>query len=342
MSTVATAEQPATIPVTQAPMTLREHIDAAEKGLTELPNPAALVVPVVEEPVDPELQAAVDAVEAPKAEETPQEKAARTKRNQGIADKAIKTRLAHARDREKERADRAERELTDLRQRQQAPPVALQGQPQPARAVQPSGHDGAHPDDPEPTLDAFGDTTDPYVEWTRARTDWAARREVRRAQVAARDASRAGQAEERRITALRAFDTHAAELRTTEPGFDAAIEHLDLSGPMQAVIFGSGALGPHLALALTKDPVLHARLLTLSPAEQFVELGAFKASVTAARTAAATPPKPVTSAPAPPAQTVGGASATPEVDTRKGVPFKDHNRIENEREAEARRQGRRY
>lgn len=332
--TTGTVEQPA------APMSLRDHI-AAEEPAKASAAAAPVVVKVetpavVDEPIDPELQQEIDTVEAPQAEETPADKRARTLKNRASAEKAIKTRLANQR-------DEARRERDELRQKLQTqpPPAAAQpATPQPARAARPV-YDGTHPDDPEPTLESFGDNPDPLVEWTKARTDWAARRVVRQDRHASRQASEAASMEQSRLTALRAFDTHANDLRTTEPTFDAAIANLDLSGPMQAVIFGSGALGPHLALHLAKDPAEHARILALPPAAQFVELGIAKATVIAARKAS-TAPQPVTQVPAPPSQTVGGHAPAAELDTRKGVPLKDHIRIEEAELAERRARGLRY
>ena len=331
-------ETPISAPL--APMTLREHIAAEDASVGGALTPKPVETPVIEDPVDPEVEKEIDALQAPEPEETPAQKRARTIANREKAEKAIKTRLANQRDEARQKAERLEREITELRRT--APVAAPAAAPQAAKPVTPV-YDGADPNDPEPTLEAFGDKPDPFVEWTRAHSKWSARVEVRKSDYARDRASRSEAATQSRVAALRAFDAHATELRKTEPTFDAAINDLELSRPMQDVIFSAGELGPHLALHLAKDSQTHSRLLTLPPAQQYVELGIVKAAVTAARTkAAAPPPPPVTSAPAPPSQTVGGVSAATVPDTRKGVPFKDHVRIENEREAEARREGRRY
>lgn len=334
------------VPVT--PMSLAEHIAAEEApAAAAAPAPVAPIVddttPDPDVEANPELKTEIDALEPPKPEETPAEKAARTKRHKASAQKGLVSRLANQRDRERTRASDLERENLELRRRLEPPPPDGTNRPtttQPARAAQPA-YDGRDPKDPEPTLDAYGDQPDPFVAWTAARTDWAARREIRKDQHVRHEASVRTEIQQSRVAALRAFDTHAAALRKTEPGFDAAIEHLTLTPPMQAVIFNSGEAGPALALALARDPALHQRLLSLPPAAQFVELGAFKATVQARHTAPAAPP-PTTQAPPPPSALASGAAAAADVDTRKGVPLKDHIRIEEAEIAERRKRGYRF
>lgn len=329
------------------PMSLAEHIAAEEAPAAAAT--AAPVAPIADDTTpDPDVEASpdlkqeIDALEPPKPEETPAEKAARTKRHKASAQKGLVSRLANQRDKERTRASDLEREVLDLRRRLEPTPPAAQPPPQPARAAQPA-FDGSDPADPVPTMDQFGDQPDPFVAWTAARTDWAARREIRKDQYARHEASVRATVQQSRVTALRAFDTHATELRKTEPGFDAAIEHLTLTPPMQAVIFGSGETGPALALALAKDPALHQRLLSLPPAAQFVELGAFKATVQARHAAPAAPP-PTTQAPPPPsALASGAAAASAAIDTTKpGTKLSDHIAVEEAEIADRRKRGHRF
>lgn len=333
-----------------APMSLRDHIAAEEPPAAQPAAPvvAPIVAPIVE-PLDPdvaanpELAAEIDTLEAPPSTETPQEKAARTKRHKAAAQRGLVSRLANQRDKERTRATTAERERDELRQRLQTPPVASPGQPQPARAAQPPTYDGSHVDDPEPTQAQFENAPDPWLATERAHADWRARKVVRQSNYAAHQASQMGQADQRRTEALRAFDTHAKDVRVEDPGFDAAIEHLELSGPMQAVVFGSGELGPRIARALAKDPAEHQRILALPPQAQFVELGALKATVHAARAKAAATPEPVTQAPSPPSQTAGGTAAAASIDTTKpGTALKDHIQVEEAEIADRRARGLRY
>lgn len=342
MDVAATVDQPI------APMTLREHI-AAEEPAKALPGivPAVSQVDATPDPdveASPELATEIDTLEAPKAEETPQEKAARTKRHKSAAQRGLVSRLANQRDRERDRAATAERERDELRQRLQTPPAAREGQPaQPVKAGTPAVYDGRHPNDPEPTEDTFANDPDPFRAHERAHADWRQRKQLRQVHYGQQQASLQADAHARRVDAIRAFDTHATELRKAEPGFDAAIEHLDLTVPMQAVIFGSGELGPHIALALAKDSAAYQRIAALKESPQaLIELGAFKATVGLARKSAAESPTPVTQAPAPPSQTAGGAAAAAEPDTRKGVPLKDHIRIEEAEIADRQRRGYRY
>lgn len=330
---------------TPPPMTLREHI-AAEEPAKALPGAAPVVAPVVDATPDPDVESnpdlakEIDALEAPKPEETPQERAARTKRHKASAQKGLVSRLAHQRDKERERASNLEKEVLDLRRRFDPTPAAKTGQPQPKAGA--PAYDGSHPGDPEPTDEQFATAPDPWLAKERAHADWRARKELRKVEVGKQQHSLAVEADTRRTTALRAFDTHANELRKVEPGFDAAIEHLNLTPPMQAVIFGSGELGPHIALALAKDPATYQRIVALPPQGQLIELGAIKATVGAARAKAAESPIPRTQAPAPPSALAGGVAAAAEPDTRKGVPLKDHIRIEEAEIADRKKRGYRY
>src|SRR5215212_8672223 len=101
-------------------MSLRDHIAAEEApAAAPVPTPAVVADPTPDPDVvaDPELAKEIDALEAPTPEETPAEKAARTKRHKASAQKGLVSRLANQRDRERTRATDLEREVLDLRRR---------------------------------------------------------------------------------------------------------------------------------------------------------------------------------------------------------------------------------
>lgn len=321
---------PAMVPLGQA-RSLDEYREARSKGLTEIPAPTAKPadtpapadeVPDPEVEADPELRAAIDELEAPTEQETPQEKAARTRRNKEAARKGYATRLQN-------KLSKLAAENEALRKQQTRPaapsepqaggdPAAQRPAPQPPAPPRRPEYDGTHADDPEPTPEQFADSNDPFVEWTKAHNRWSARAEVRRNNYYQQQATQQAQSQTRKVEALRAFDSHANELRKEEPGFDAAIADLELSEPMQEVIFGAGKLGPRMALHLAKNPDIHRRLLAMPERQQLFHLGRIQAAVTAvsAPKPAAPAAPPITQAPAPHTPVGSAAQASSRFDIK--------------------------
>lgn len=309
-TTTATA-QPATPPPVGELTDLSAYRELKSKGFPEAPaTPAAPVedAPDPEVEGNPELRSEIDAIEAPKAEETPQEKAARTRRNKEAARKGYATRLANKAHTATERAERAERELAELRQRGTPQPGSGPAAPQATAPV--ARTETTDPSDPEPTLEAFmkahPDHADPYAGLQRDLAKWDRRQEAR-----AESAKQSEQqANKSRADAITVFDGHAESLRRVHADFDAKVNALDLTGPMASVVFGTGELGPRIAYHLATNPDLHRRIASLPSAAQFIELGEVKATVSAAAKAAKETPPPVTAAPAPHTP-VGGTALAP-------------------------------
>jgi hypothetical protein len=310
-TTTATGTPAPTMPVASL-SDLSAYREAKSQGITEVPNPAA--TPAVEDAPDPEvegdpeLRKEIDALEAPKAEETPQEKAARTRRHKEAARKGYATRLANKAHSATERAERAERELAELRQQGNLQPGSGPAAPQATAPV--ARTETTDPSDPEPTLEAFmkahPDHADPYAGLQRDLAKWDRRQEARADQAKQSEQ----QANRSRADAITAFDTHSDPLRRVHADFDAKVNNLILTGPMATVVFGAGELGPRLAYHLASNPDLHRRIASLPAAAQLLELGEVKATVSAAAKAAKETPPPVTAAPAPHTP-VGGAALAP-------------------------------
>lgn len=332
-----TPETPATIPVQQAPLSLREHIDAADKGLTEVPNPAVKVTPKPTEAATPEQEA--DSV-TPDAEVS---EAARLLRKNRADERKAKIQREideKVREREQTRAD-LERERTELARLRQEREALTRG-PEPRQATA-----GAHPAgttdprDPEPREEDFQD----FTQFIDARSSWRVREEMRRqhqhgrARVAREASDRAAME-----TASKLDEQHTVT-REKYADFDAVSDQVlaPLRGTPRGLDVGqflaSSDVGGEIVYRLGKDKdAMKVVLAAPNRAALHRALTHVETSILAPRKA----PKPVTEAPAPPAQTVGAGSTATDVDTTKGVSFKEHNRIENEREIEARRQGRRY
>lgn len=290
---------PETIPITDLP--LPDYRKARDEGKTEVPNPAKPPEPDPEP--DPDLQAAVDEIEPPAAEETPQQRSARTKKHREAAIKARVTKLAKARDAERQRAERLERELQQLRTRPPAPNP-------PDRVDRPTAeaYDGADPKDPEPEPKDY----DSDYAWTRAHARWAARVERRIADHAARESYRTRVAAERADADRQAFVSGQQTLKerieaykTTHPDFDAKTTNVEYSLLTHRVLMRSDE-GPAIAEYLADTPDLNAQIRDWSqtdPERALIALGRVEAEILARRKA---PPKPST-APAPPARTLDGS-----------------------------------
>jgi hypothetical protein len=345
MEQQTTAPQGETTPQPAATMPLGDvsnldvYREGKAKGLTEIPNPAAK--PAADPPVedapdpevesDPDLRQAIDELEAPKDNETPAEKAARTRRHKEAARKGYATRLQN-----KAAKLTAENEALRRQIQTRSAPSEQPGGGDPA--ARPTGarpaarpeYDGSHPKDPEPTLDQFGDTNDPLVEFTRAHNEWTARKAERRIEYRQTQNAKRTEAQTRFVEDVKSFDAHANDLRKTDPGFDAKVADLELTRPMWGVITKAGQLGPHIALHLASHPDVHRRLLTLSPAEQLIEMGEIKATVTAVRASKSAPAaSSVTAAPAPHQPVGAAASASARFDPSTTTNLDDYRRAKS-------------
>jgi hypothetical protein len=308
--------------VTQAPLTLREHIDAAEKNLSDVPNPAA---PKVDPPVADEKVAEQEA-DSTKPDAELSEAGRKLRGNRLDARKA----KLHTEITELNELLRLRKELREQIAPAQAP---QQSAPAPPSVV-------ADPRDPEPTFESFVAANpthpDPYAGWNRALAAWDRRQEA----LAADLTRQQQQAQVAQRTALSTYESRASEVRAKHSDYDAVtqpfIEQYANHPYSQAVagFLAHEPLGAQVLYHLAKSPDV-ANALFAPGVNPFVELGAIKATVLAASRPVTTP---VTSAPAPPSQTAG-AGATATHDDPNTRSFKDHLRIENEREAERRARG---
>lgn len=191
---------------------------ARAKGETYDPNPAAKPAESVEEDpdvkADPDLAKEIDEVEKPKPEETPAEKAARTRRHKEAAIKQRITKLAKARDAEKDRADRVERELHDLRSRQAPPPQ------------QPSAQADTRP---KPTLkdfplEKFKDEDDPYIAQSAALAEAVSDWKWEQREAAAAQSRQREQADQDTARTVAAHDTRVTEAKARIPDYDAVVQ----------------------------------------------------------------------------------------------------------------------
>jgi len=318
-------------------MTLREHIRTEERvqqGLEPEPAPVEAPVEATAPVVTPEEEVEHEATSAKPDQEVSQ--AARTLRKNRAAER--KARIAAEIDdklteRNQIRAEleRERAELARLRAERTAAPAAA-----PTRA--PAGTD---PSDPEPDESTYAQ----YTDFVKDHTRWAAREELRVQQFQARaraEQRTATQAAEQVAETLTAQHTAARE-RFSD--FDAVIDPVITRlrdtprGADMGDFLAASEVGAEIVYRLGTDPAALEAVTTASTRVALLrELARTEAKILASKSA----PKPVTKAPAPPSQTVGARANAAEVDTRVGVAFKDHVRIENARELEAKQQGRRY
>jgi hypothetical protein len=319
-SAAPTSETPATppamVPLGQAP-DLESYRKARDAGLREVPNPAAPqaepvddVAPDPEVQANPELQDAIDELEQPTDNETPAEKAARTRRHKEAARKGFATRMANKATRAEQRAADLERQLADARRQTPAGSADSTAAPAtpPARPVE------TDPADPEPTLDTYAaqhpDDPDPYAGYVRALAKWDRRQEAKAADAKATER----QTHAARERAVQSFAEQSATARAAHADYDAALDRFSAQiagNPREAVLAHVAAQpgGAELVYHLGTHPEdLRAVLSTRSPDALLLALGEMKANVTAAAPPKAPAAPPVTPAPAP--HTPVGASST--------------------------------
>lgn len=325
-------EQPLTqTEIPAAPMSLREHI--ALETRTEAPAQAATAVA---EPVAPA--------------ESPEQEASSVKPDAELSEAARVLRKNRASERkaqiQREIAE-AVRERNVLREevarfRSEREQFAREAQPaRPATAPRTA----ADPNDPEPALEQFADAPDPYSAYIDAKARWATRQEHRALQQKAHETRQRGEVERTARETASQLESLEAKAREKYEDFDAVMVSLTdayrghPAGDAIARAVAQSKVGEDLAYYLGTHPDEVQSAVKGGPSEFFRVIGRIEASLSAPPKET---PKPITKAPAPPAQTVGAHATAHEVDTRKGVPLKDHIRIEEAEIAERRRQGYRY
>ena len=287
---------PATIPLGQAP-SLRAFEEARSKGLKEIPNPAAKTdAPDPDVEADPELRKAIDELEPSKPEETPAEKAARTRRHKEAAIKSRITKLAKARDEQKTAREQAEAELTEWRSgRRTAQPTPAP--PQPVKAGEPASKT-------EPTLKdfplaQFKDEEDPYAAQSAALNRAIVKWELDQRDTATRESRQREQADQESRDLAKAFDESFVEARTRIPDFDAVVSQAEFprtpATPALLDLVMRSPVKADMAYHLAKHPEITTRLLESRTRDALTfAFAEVQADVKAALKAKEKPPAPPT------------------------------------------------
>lgn len=324
--TAQSSEPPATLPIGQAP-DLASFREAKSKGLTEIPNPAAkpsVALNPDEAPDDevennPDLRAEIDTLETPKDNETPAEKAARTKRHKEAARKGFVTRIQN-------KNQRLEQENRELRQRldRPAPPASERRPADAAHRPASQAETITDPNDPEPTLESVTakhpNDPDPYARLQRELAAWDRRQERRDAE--AREQTR--QAEQRATETRTRLEQQAESGRGVHRDYDAKLSALGqlLDGHPADVVIAD-------ALAGIDDPKVGGELLyqlasKLDDLKTAVRggraslirfIGRLERDITAAAEKPA--PVPISAAPAPHKPVAAASSASTSFDPTK-------------------------
>lgn len=204
----------------------------------------------------PEPTATAEPVAEPKPEET---KPPKTFTQQEL-DEILEKRLA------KERRKREELS----RRLQVTEELALRSRPEPKQEAKPV-------DSGEPQRDRF----ESYEAYLEARAEWRADQKVEQ-RFKAREAEATNQrAAQSQQEAAQRFREHAAKVASEIEDFEdvLAASSAPLSQAMANAITRSGELGPRIAYHLAKNPDEARRIAALDPAEQAMEIGFLKASV---------------------------------------------------------------
>lgn len=282
----------------------------SETPTQDTPSPASQVDETPDPDIegDPELRAEVDKIEAPKENETPAEKAARTKRHKQAAVKGYQTRLQN-------KIARLEGQLAEATRRQQ-PPAGPQHQPRtdaPPAARSPE----TDPRDPEPDFDSwaaknpfdpakYGNSPDPYARWqaefSKEWNRWDRRQEQRQQERTRREHESRQSAERTRAELQQRSEAARAQHRD----FDDVIESLDLAlanHPANEAIadYIANVADPKvaglMAYQLGKDLAATKRAIEGGPKRLNAYLGVVEHALSAAAVRPAAPP--ITAAPAP-------------------------------------------
>jgi hypothetical protein len=305
------------IPTTPDPASLAAHI-AAETADAPAPLPQGEPTPAPDAP-EPEAEASSLKPDAELSE------AARTlRRNRADERKAKIQRDIDTLTRERYEQQQALERLRAERQ-------TLEARPQQPRS-----------EDPEPVEADYAD----YGTFVADKARWAARQEFTARSRAVQESRQMQAREQVALEQATKLEAQHQSGREKYGDFDAVVEPVITSlqgNPRAAAVaafLSQSSVGGELAYKLGREPeTLQAVLSTRDPIALATTLARTEAALLALKTA----PKPVTAAPAPPSQTVGGTvTAVAPVDTRRGVPLRDHIRIEEAELEERRRLGYRY
>ena len=309
----------------------KKKADAAGETPTETPPgvtpPVQAVPPPEEGEDDPVIQAEIDKAEPPKPEETPQDRAARTKRNRRKAQAAYATRVTRERDEARQKVTDLEARFNSRRQPPVEPPAEPPG----------STYDGTDPKDPAPKGEQFQNDHDYFkasVAYEVRVQNRIARHEHQqeRARTSTVERERAASQDLERRTGV--LQNANAEFGKTHSDFDETTKDV-VYGP--DIIFGVVDLEEPSAVLyhLAKHPEELSevrRLFETNPRSAMARLGRLEAGILAARQ---TPPKPST-APPPPEQTISGRQAASSVASEKPpseMNLADWRRAKAKREA---------
>lgn len=323
-ATVTTqTEQPATIPVEQATLSLKEQIAFNREGKTDVPvtPKAAPVAPVAGDEKVAEAEA--DSAK-PDAELSEAGRKLRTNRLDQRKAK-LQTEITEL------------NELLRVRKELRDHIAAVAPQQQTLAAESRPAAQAIDPRDPEPTYEAFvaanPNHVDPYAGFLRAQGAWD-RRQEQRAFAESRQQHEAHGAVQQ---AVQSYQTRAQELRAQHSDFDAVVQPLleryaqHPYSPAVAAFLASDADAAKVIYHVAKFK--DAETTLFSPqSNPLVALGELKATVRGA----IAPAKTITQAPAPPSQTAGnGATATHDDPNTRST--RDHFRIRAAEDADARR-----
>ncbi len=153
---------------------------------------------------------------------------------------------------------KAENEALKAAKATAAPQTAVQAvsqEPPRTRQDAPGATNGAF-SDPEPKLEDFAASEDPYGALLRAQGRWDRAKERFEEQQQAESTRSAREETELQARALASYNTRAVEFKKTHPDFDAVIEAapvVDLTPVMRAALLGSDN-GPQFVYALAQHP----------------------------------------------------------------------------------------
>lgn len=148
--------------------------------------------------------------------------------------------------------------------------LALRGRPEPKPEAKPA-------DNGEPRRESF----DSYEAYLEARAEWRADQKVEQRFKAREEQTQKQKAVESEQEAAKRFREHAVKVAGEIEDFEdvLASSSAPMTQAMANAITRSGEMGPRIAYHLAKNPEEAQRIAALDPAEQAMEIGFLKASV---------------------------------------------------------------
>ncbi len=312
--TPATTDTPAEIPFSEF-----KKQESARLSGTPLPaaeKPAETTNPTGSATPEPGAKPSESAAVSETADNAPQDKGTKEKSDRSASARFAE--LTNERKAAEARAEKAERELEELRKGTRNPPES-----------KPADKAEAKPDDTAPKEEDFAT----YADYIEARAEHRALKAYKAERAKESEEATQKAEQERNEKQKQTMKERITAQKAEYPDFDAKLKALDhiKTNPGISHALGQSENVGHVLAALAADPAEYERINAMEPYAALYAMGMFEQRTMAGRSPSPEKikPTPISKAPPPPPQAGGTAPPTPTAAEAKG--FSEYKRLEKQR-----------